>query len=342
MVRIGFVGAGSHAMANLYPALATIDDAQLLAVCDLVEEKARRAAQKYGAQQWFTHVDDMLSEVELDGVCICGDPQMHVEVGIKCLNAGLPIFVEKPSALTSADARRLAETAEKRGLWGMVAYMKRHATCYLVARQIIQGSSFGTVRGLDVKFAHGSYPAVWGIEDPAQAFLIGQVCHMFDLARFLCGEISRVHAWLYRLEDPAVFTYAISLQLDHGAVGTMYFTTSEAWHHLHEWVCVTGDGEFVVVENMQRVRYHQRYDWVEVPGVAVPNQSMCWDPPWTYLRMDQRTGSMVGYTGELRHFVECIKSGEPAAANLWDGYESLRIAEAVWQSAQTGQPVELT
>ena len=117
--RIGFVGAGSHSSANLYPSLVEAPSAQLVAVCDLREDRAQANAKRFGADRWYTDVRAMLKAEQLDGVCICGVPQMHFEVGLQVLRRGLPIFVEKPSAMTAREAQRLADAATARacGEW---------------------------------------------------------------------------------------------------------------------------------------------------------------------------------------------------------------------------------
>ena len=93
--RIAFVGAGNHATESLYPNIAHIPEFDLAAVCDLAPEKAEYAARKYGAPAWFTDVETMLDRVQPQGVCICGQPSMHYDVGMQVLRRGIPIFIEK-------------------------------------------------------------------------------------------------------------------------------------------------------------------------------------------------------------------------------------------------------
>ncbi len=133
MVSVAFVGAGGHATNSLYPHLHKIPDLDLVAVCDLDREKAERNARWFGGRKVYTDVTEMLSSEQPDGVYICGLPQMMCEVGHQALEAGLPIFVEKPSAIDVPEARKLAQVAEDNGVWGMVAFMKRFAQAYVEA-----------------------------------------------------------------------------------------------------------------------------------------------------------------------------------------------------------------
>jgi hypothetical protein len=113
---IAFIGCGSHANTSLYPAIHTIPQIELSAVCDLKEELAKRNAHWFGAGRCYTNLDEMLRKESLDGAIVVGPPQMYCEVGKRCLDAGLPIHVEKPSAVSYKEAMELAEYARKKGL----------------------------------------------------------------------------------------------------------------------------------------------------------------------------------------------------------------------------------
>ena len=84
--RVAFVGAGHHATRALYPHLHEVPDLDLVAVCDLDREKAERNARWFGGRKIYTDVGEMLSSEQLDGVYICGLPQM-----ISTIYGSLPI-----------------------------------------------------------------------------------------------------------------------------------------------------------------------------------------------------------------------------------------------------------
>jgi predicted dehydrogenase len=339
--RVAFVGAGGHANNCLYPSLEKARTVKLVAICDLQADRAEGTAKRYGADRWYTDVDTMLDKEQLDGVCICGLPPMHVEVGKQVVRRGLPIFVEKPSALSADAARSLAETAAQAEVWGMVGFMKRHAPAYLLARQLMDAPEFGGVQQLHVRFTQGRYPDIWGFEAP-QAFLIGQVVHIFDLTRFLGGDVAQVHARLH-VVSKHLFAYAISLEFASGAIGTLELNTldhTEPYRDTTERADVTGVGESVSVSDMQTVSYYSAKDWrsAETSHPDLGTATLVWSPNW----LSTMHGKIVtGYVGELEHFAKCLLSGTPAAATLYDGVESLRLSEAVWESAQTGKPVEV-
>ncbi|MCS7186742.1 MAG: Gfo/Idh/MocA family oxidoreductase [Armatimonadota bacterium] len=339
-VRIGFVGCGSHATSALFPTLRTIAEIELVAVCDLKEELAKRNARFFGALRWYTDVREMLEKEELDGVIIVGPPQMHTEVGRICLDAGKPIFVEKPSAISYEEALSLARYAEERGLWGAVAYMKRYAVGYRMAKQIAESQEFGGIHFLQIEFSNGPYPAIWGIEDPAKAFLIGQAVHLFNLARFFCGEIAEVYAKLYRLSD-TVFAYAIVGEFQNGIPFVMNLNSLEAkdWK-IRERLCLSGNGCYLEVVDMLHLRYRPKDLPIQEFKVGGRTQLLTWTPEWTEILATKAEGAF-GYRGEVEEFAKaCLGEGRPASS-LWDGAKDLQVAEAVWESANTRKPFAL-
>lgn len=338
--RIGFVGCGSHSTLSLYPAIHTIPEMELVAVCDLKEDLARRNARNFGALRWYTKVDEMLEKETLDGVIIVGTPQMHCEVGRKCLDAGLPILVEKPSAISHQEAFALARYADERGLWGAVAYMKRYAVCYEMAKAIVNKEEFGGVTMLEVRFSNGPYPAIWGIEDPAKAFLIGQVVHIFNLARFFCGEIKEVYANLYRLRE-GMFGYAISGRFASGVPFVMNLNALEAkdWK-ISERLVLSGDGCWLEVEDMIHLRYHPPRLFLPDFPMGGRSQLLEWKPEWTEI-LGVKAEGMFGYRGELRGFARSCLGLESPRSTLWDGAKDLQISETVWESASSEKVVKL-
>jgi UDP-N-acetylglucosamine 3-dehydrogenase len=337
--RIGFVGAGAHATSQLYPSLVQAPSAKLVAVCDLVAAKAKHNAKLFGADRWYTDVDEMLSKEELDGVCICGMPDMHRDVGMQVLRRKLPVFVEKPSALNPTDAQRLADAANEAGVWGMVAFMKRHAPGYLLAKDIMATAEFGGLQQVHLQFTQGPYPDLWELEAP-HAFLVGQAVHILDLTRFLGGDVSQVFARL-KVADRNRFGYAISVGFASGVIGTLVLNTFDhtlPWRDITERVHLSGVGESVVIDSMQFVTHYPAKDWRPESRQEFGIPFRAWHPNFL---STMRGKNLAGYEGELEHFAQCLLAGRPASASLQDGVEALELGEAVWKSAQMGRPVSL-
>ena len=346
--RIGFVGCGGFSTGNLYPTIHTIPEFDLVAVCDLQEKLAKRNARDFGARRWYTDLDKMFSEEELDGVVVVGLPKMHYEVGKRCLDAGLPIYVEKPSANTYKEALELAEYAKEKGLFGAMGFMKRQSTCYRMAKAITEKEEFGKINEIEVRFANGRYPDLkkWGLtQGPANAFLIAQAVHILDLIRFFCGDVAEIYASLNEGErfdnGSATFGYAITLTFKNGAVGVMNLS---AFHcpnfQMSEYFLVAGSECWLEVRDMLELNYHARQKPMPAFDLEGRAQIFSWRPEFTEV-CGSTAGGIVGYRGEMRNFARAVLGLEKPSADLFDGAKALQIAEAIWESSQSKKAVKI-
>lgn len=345
--RIGFIGCGGHATASLYPTIHTIPEIDLVAVCDLKEELAKRNARNFGARKWYTDLDKMLSKEELDGVIIVGLPRMHYEIGKRCLDAGLPIFVEKPSANSYEEALDLAEYAKEKNLFGAVAFMKRSSTCYRMAKAITEKEEFGKINEIEVRFANGRYPDLrdWGLDKgPSNAFLIGQAVHIFDLIRFFCGDVAEVYASLNEVEQigsGGIFGYAVVLTFKNGAVGIMNLNALQGpGFQMSEYFVASGYECWLEMKDMVSLNYYSRLKPMPEFNPDGRAQTFSWKPEFTEFLASKAEG-VVGYKGELQNFARKILGKEELKANLFDGAEALQIAEAIWKSSQDKKPIKI-
>jgi len=331
--RIAVVGCGHFARTRLHPSIRLAGNIQLVAVCDLVKDLAVRTAKEFGADAYYTDMEAMLDAVAPEGVCVIGPAPMQFELGKRVLERGLHLYTEKPCANTSRQADELSETARRRGLIAACAFMKRHSAPFRAARSLIERREFGPVRMIEVRFTQGPYPALWGIESPMHGMLVGQMVHIFDLTRFLAGEVVSVMAKLYEVEPHSTYgAYAVLLTLANGGIGVMNLNAleSDTWH-FNEYVRVSGFQHWLDVEDMLRLRYHPLKGWTEQPDLK--NQVLTWQPA---LDLESEMVTRAGYVAEIREFAECCLTGRRPTATSQDCAEALRIGEAIWASAQDG------
>lgn len=337
-VRIAFVGCGGHANHSLYPVLHRIEEIDLVAVVDRIEEKRLRVQRLFGALRAYAEVDEMLDAENPDGVCIVGPPQMHYEVGMQVLERGIPIFVEKPSSIDFEHAYSLAEAAREAGTFGMTAFMKRFATAYQEAKAITTRPEFGPVSMVSIRYTHGAYPLIWGLEPEPLCCLIGNQCHAFDLARFFGGDVAEVYAKLCD-HGQGRFAFAVTVEFQNGAVGLLNSNATDdpSWN-IRETLNVSGLLCSVDVEDMIYLDYRPRDSWApNLRNVAWRQGNYALPHAVAY----GQGGAYLGYEGELCHFATCIRTGGTPLSSLYDGAAAIAVADAIWESAHTGKPVRL-
>ncbi|MEM3366332.1 MAG: Gfo/Idh/MocA family oxidoreductase [Candidatus Methanomethyliaceae archaeon] len=332
--RIAFVGAGIHSTESLYPNIPMIPEFDLVAVCDLNEDRARRVAKRYGVPHYFTDVEVMLDKTELQGVCICGPPLMHYEVGIKVLERRIPIWIEKPPAPDLPKTKALADLARKRNTFGMVGFMKRFAPANLVAKEFMESGSFGKLSSITLIHGCGPY-------DDIRSMLNGNGIHMIDLLRFFAGDVESVYACAYNPSE-SIKAISASVKLLNGAVGQLNQNSGHTWSDCFEpdlyiWFrsgylidssrtveVMTERARFAKCEGLQLFGWSNRY--------YVSGNMAGWAAGGHYTR---------GYWGELNHFAKaCLGKVEPVST-LEDGVEAMTMIEAIMISVNSGKPVSI-
>jgi predicted dehydrogenase len=337
--KLAFLGCGAFTTSALSPTLAFIPEIDLVAVCDIDRAKAERHARNFGARRVYADLHEMLDSEQLDGVFAIGPAPQQYELAPHVLKRGIPVYVEKPSANTSAQARELAELAEAHATWGQCGFMKHFADIYLMAKDIISREEFGPLHKVSARFAQGPYGKIWGMDSAPVSMLTGQLCHMFDLIRFFGGDVVRLQA-LYHEAAENQYAFLVNVEYRSGAIGQLDFNSLEhraGTRDVNEVLHLSGLETYVECRDMLYLEWQSREDFT----TAVPRAGRYvheWRPTWTGIGDARATW---GYRGEVEHFARRCLGLVEGGPDLWDSYEALRLSEAVWASIQTGGVVTI-
>ena len=143
-LKIGLIGTGGIAQVHMQ-ALAKTEDIEVVAVCDLVEEKAVRTAETYGVPNVFVDYHDVLAMDEIEAVSICTWNQAHCAPTVDALHAGKHVLVEKPMAATLVDATAMTKAAKETGLVLMVGVQPRFGFARKTAKAIVDAGTLGDI-----------------------------------------------------------------------------------------------------------------------------------------------------------------------------------------------------
>lgn len=333
-MQIGFVGCGGQASAAWYPNFATIPELELIACCDLVEERAERNARFFGARRWYTDLGQMLGKEELDAVMVVGPPAMHYTCGKQVLEAGLPLMMEKPPAPRTEEARELVELAESKGIITQIGHNMRHAPGVRKFREIMQSDTFGKLLFLESRYFMPS-PMWHDTADYREGwnYMIFQSTHAVDLARFIGGEIESVHAEL-SVGEEGRFAIACTARFASGAVGTITLAGNTP-----NWTCKL-EAEGDARAHLRLVDLHTLHFEPHTaesgyrPSPGIPGQY--WHPA---VRDNAEIRS--GYWGQMQAFARAVIAGQADSPTLRDAYQAMRGCEAILDSIEQRAPVEV-
>jgi len=314
-VRIAFIGCGGHATNTHYPNLTACPEAELVACCDLVEEKARGNAERFGVPHWYTDYDEMLGQHEVDAVFVVGPPQMHTEIGLEMLDRGYHVFTEKPTATTVGDGKRMAEAAAASEKLTQVGHMLPHGPATKVAKSVMASGEFGKAIFCESKyFVPGPRRIIWDAPTLDWTFMLVQSVHPVDWLRHVMGDVDSVACSRGTGENGAV-SYVVACDFADGACGLLNLTSS-APHVVAQMELVGDKGTFISIDNMIRIRYE---------GAA-----------WGFPVEHDYGGREAGYFEEVQDFCRAILDGQPAYPTWEDEYQALLTCEAICRSIDSG------
>lgn len=368
--RIAVVGVGplvGVAHCNAIKSLKA-QGAELAAVCQRRMDDS--IGEKLGVPM-YTDVYQMMQEELLDGVVIAAPTHLHLSAVKDCINGAQArrdalgeqelrlkaILVEKPLCEDLHAAVELVELAEKAGVEILAGHQRRHSAYVQRARELVTDANFGPLRSITAQFSILKPDGYFTRNDPKLAWrqqrgkggptLINLV-HDVDLMRHITGhEITNVFAVMSgaaRTND-VEDTGAVTLVMDHGAVGTMVFSDAAPSPWSYEFTTlenkkyppVPGEGledcyQFMGAQKSLGFPSLRRYYYsanTKTPG---------WDSPLTMDRSEVEQVDPIH--AQMAHFVEVCSGEATPICRGRDAMQSLAVINAIQRSAETGMPVQ--
>ena len=318
-VKIGFVGTGGIANHHMRT-LSEIPTAAMVAFCDVVEEKAVTAATTYGGKA-YTCYEEMYDSEALDAVYICLPPFAHDRQELAAIERDLPIFVEKPVATTMAKAREIESALAAKNLISGVGYHWRYMDTTEKAIALIGDQPVGFALGAWM----GGMPGVswWRVMAESGGQIVEQTTHIFDLARYLLGDVAEVHAMgrtglMEDVENYDVHDASVTnLRFKSGAVASITSACMlSAGHHV-------GLELFLKDQALRIVGQHLT--------IATPDGTEVVELGNNPTRAEDQT------------FLQAVQSGDASAirCDYAEAVKSLELTIAATQSAQEGRLIAL-
>jgi len=337
--KIGVVGAGAIAQAMHIPGYVAAKNCVLTAVAD----PEKRCLAEVAAKGWkFEHVYSdyrkMLREVgpELDAVSVCTPNYLHKEIAVACLNAGCDLLLEKPVAITEADAKAIKAAAVRNRRRIMVSFTHRFNELNGAARAALKAGKIGKPYMARVRFAHtGPFPG-WAKTDwfynPRKAgggAMLDMAIHAFDLLHFYLGPAAAVQGKAATLRKKiAVDDNAVAL-LEFGPKCLAYVEVGWTSPAGFLGVELMGDNGAIFVD-------YGSSKTTMIHGVQKPSGEI----------RQQTTVLAQGYKespndAEMRHFTTQLAKRGPFCVGIDDGIAALGVALGAYKSSKTGRRVTL-
>jgi predicted dehydrogenase len=343
-IRFGLIGCGAISTQHL-EAIAAVDGASIAAVASHSAERARATGERWSVP-WTTDVDELLARDDVDAVAITTPSGLHPAQALAALARGKHALVEKPIALSVADADAVIEEAEKRGLTVATVSQRRFEPA---VRTIHEAVSAGALGRLSLIVAEGLYhrPQAYYDSGPWRGtialdggVLMNQAIHLIDLLRWVGGPVETVSAHVatlgHRME--AEDTATVSLRFTSGTLGEIVATTCATPEFPTE-LRIYGDSGHI------RLVGEDAAEW-DVPKWAAPaareSDPAESDPAERAQATSATWGTNAkGYVRQYTDFIGAISERRAPFVTAMDGREAVAIVTAAYEASRTGCAITL-
>ncbi|MDQ1143074.1 Gfo/Idh/MocA family protein [Pedobacter agri] len=150
-IKWGIIGCGDVTEVKSGPAFNKVPNSSLVAVMRRDAVKAEDYAQRHHVPKWYDDASALINDPEVNAIYIATPPLQHEEYTLQSLAAGKPVYVEKPMALNSDAAERMAGAAEQYGVKLCVAHYRREQPLFLKIKKLLEEKAIGDIRFVDLK-----------------------------------------------------------------------------------------------------------------------------------------------------------------------------------------------
>ncbi len=346
--RLGIVVVGPGLIGKQHARLIEARyDCDLVAIVAPDHEANHAVAQEYAVPLFHDLEACRTARVSIDGVIISSPNQFHAEQGTWCIQAGIPVLVEKPITASVSQGEELVALAQRHNAKVLVGHHRAHSPLLSRAREIISSGRLGRLVSVmgSAQFHKptGYFEAgPWRTQAGGGPILINLI-HEIGNLRSLCGEIAAVHAFSssalrqHTVED----TVAINLRFANGVLGNFMLSDTSAcarsWEQTsrenpayptyrdEDCYVVTGTRGYLSVPTF-RLKYHRQ-------GV---------EPSWLEPLVEETldVGREDPLACQLEHFVQVIRGTAKPLVSAADGLRNLKITDAIARSAAEGRIIE--
>lgn len=288
MIHWGFIGCGDVTEKKSGPAFQKAEGSDVVAVMRRDAKLAEDYAKRHAISKWYSDARELINDPEVNAIYIATPPGSHAEYAIEAMNAGKPVYIEKPMASSFEECLMITKTALKTGVPCFVAYYRRTLPYFLKVKEMVENGEIGQIEKVNIHFVIPPYPTdlshetlPWRVkkEIAGAGYFYDLASHQLDFLDFLFGEITEATgkaenvAGLYEVEDTVdaswkhsngvtgighwEFASPINKRTDEveiiGSEGSMLFST----FHFSPIILKNASGEKIFTEkNPENIQYY--------------------------------------------------------------------------------------
>ena len=341
-MKYALIGCGRISPNHL--AAAKTNGLEIVAVCDLVpermEQRLKEAALSKNEVHTYTDYRELLKKEKPDLVAIATESGKHAEIALECIEAGCNVIIEKPIALSVADARQMIAAAEKREVKLCVCHQNRFNKAVQKIHNAVTSGRFGRMLYGTAQIRwnrNESYykQAAWrGTWEQDGGALMNQCIHNIDLLCWMMGgEVEEVMAYTDRLNHPYIQAEDLGLALvrfQNGGYGVIEGSTCIYPSNMEETLSLFGETGSVKAggKSVNAIEYWKFADETQPMEDIIAEFSE--SPPNIY---------GFGHAPLYADVIEAVRENRPVYVDGWAGLRALEVVLGIYRSASSGKAV---
>ena len=354
-VRVGIIGCGGIANGKHFPGLASVPEVEMVAFCDIIVERAKAAAKKWGTEdaKFYENYKDLLADESIDVVHVCTPNISHSFITVDALEAGKHVMCEKPMAINSAEALKMVEAAKRTGKKLAIGYQNRQRNDSLYLKDICDRGDLGEIYYAKAPAIRRRFVPTWGVflkeDEQGGGPLIDIGTHALDLTLWTMNNYkpkycvgTTYHEFRYQTEtanacgdwNPDEFTVEDSafgfVVMENGAT----IVLESAWalntldvREAQTTLCGTKGGADMIgglrINGVDNNRMYTKEIELGVGGVAFYSGNAGGEP----------------HEREAYQWIHAIIEDKDPLVLPEQAYVVTQILEGIYESAKTGKPV---
>ena len=339
MLRVAVIGFGK--LGLLHAGLVnSLPGSKLEAVVDNDSRTLSVLKTRMHSVRCYKDHRKLLDDGDVDAAVIATPTGFHIDVAVDCVNAGIPIFIEKPLANTAAQARPLIDALKRNPVANMCGYMGRYAGTFAKAKEIMESGALGKLQMLRSSMYIGQLFARgkgWRYDKTSSGggVLITQNSHLIDKLIWLFGNVDYVSAQTRSLYSKEVEDYAhVFLSFDNGLAGYLDASWS-ARHYRTPTISIHVQGERGTLD----VDDDSTSLFIDKKMNGIAEGRTVWRKPDIFNGVAFDIGGPQ-YSVQMEAFIKAANGERSVESDVNSAYNVQLVLEAMYRSAaKNGEPV---
>ena len=355
IVNVGIIGCGGIANGKHMPSLHALPNVRMVAFCDIIVERAEKAAKEFGTPdaKVYTDYKELLKDEAIEVVHVLTPNREHADITVDALYAGKHVMCEKPMAKSAADAQRMYDAAVATGKKLTIGYQHRQKPQAQYAKELIGTGALGEIYYANCLATRRRGTPNWGVFLDAEAQgggpIIDIATHSLDLTLYLMDNY-----------EPQMVVGKTHKKLEHPEAGNIWGDNGVSTTPLEEAACA-----LIVMKNGATIMLETSWALNTAEPIAEGSCVLCGSKAGLSIKngklqvnkvelnrqvvtdVDTSAGGVAFYSGakaspqltEAKNWIDAVVNDTEPVVLPKQALVVSQILEAIYVSSETGKPV---